>query len=94
MTFILSTAMWRLVTGGREPSSAIRSCVAELPRARAHRQGRPDEVRAQWEAMEDEIADLVDHLKRKLAQIDPGIVDRLSLARFVRFVEANSTALY
>ena len=53
-----------------------------------------DEVRAQWEAMEDEIADLVDHLKRKLAQIDPGIGDRLSLARFVRFVEANSTALY
>ena len=53
-----------------------------------------EEVRAQWEAMEDEIADLVDHLKRKLAQIDPGIGDRLTLARFVRFIEANSSALY
>lgn len=53
-----------------------------------------EEVRAQWEAMEDEIADLVDHLKRKLGQIDPGIGDRLTLARFVRFVEANSSALY
>ena len=52
------------------------------------------EVRAQWEGMEDEIADLVDHLKRKLAQIDPGIGDRLTLARFVRFIEANSSALY
>ena len=53
-----------------------------------------EEVRHQWEAMEDEIADLVDHLKRKLAQIDPGIGDRLTLARFVRFIEANSSALY
>ena len=53
-----------------------------------------EEVRAQWEGMEDEIADLVDHLKRKLAQIDPGIGDRLTLARFVRFIEANSSALY
>jgi hypothetical protein len=52
------------------------------------------EVRYQWEAMEDEITDLVDHLKRKLAQIDPGIGDRLTLARFVRFIEANSSALY
>ena len=53
-----------------------------------------EEVRAQWEGMEDEIADLVDHLKRKLAQIDPGIGDCLTLARFVRFIEANSSALY
>ena len=53
-----------------------------------------EEVRAQWEGLEDEIADLVDHLKRKLAQIDPGIGDRLTLARFVRFIEANSSALY
>ena len=53
-----------------------------------------EEVRAQWESMEDEIADLIDHLKRKLAQIDPGIGDRLTLARFVRFIEANSSALY
>ena len=56
--------------------------------------GESEEVRAQWEGMEDEIADLVDHLKRKLAQIDPGIGDRLTLARFVRFIEANSSALY
>jgi hypothetical protein len=53
-----------------------------------------DEIRNEWEGMEDEIADLVDHLKRKLGQIDPGIGDRLTLARFVRFIEANSSALY
>ena len=53
-----------------------------------------EEVRAQWEGMEDEIADLVDHLKRKLAQIDVGIGDRLTLAHFMRFIEANSSALY
>ena len=50
-------------------------------------------VRAEWEAYEDEVADLVDSLKRKLQQIDPGIGDQISLARFVRFVEANSSSL-
>jgi hypothetical protein len=52
-----------------------------------------DGVRAEWEAYEDEVADLVDSLKRKLQQIDPGIGDQISLARFVRFVEANSSSL-
>ena len=46
-----------------------------------------------WESMEDEIADLVDNLKRKLAQINPGCGDLINLARFVRFVEANSSSL-
>ena len=52
-----------------------------------------DGVRAEWEAYKDEVADLVDSLKRKLQQIDPGIGDQISLARFVRFVEANSSSL-
>ena len=51
------------------------------------------ETRSLLAESEDEVADLVDSLKRKLQQIDPGIGDQISLARFVRFVEANSSSL-
>ena len=51
------------------------------------------EVADEWYQHEDEVADMVDAIKRKLAQIDPGIGDQISLARFQRFVEANSTSL-
>jgi hypothetical protein len=52
-----------------------------------------DDVHDEWNAHEDEVADMVDAIKAKLAQIDPGIGDRITLARFTRFVEANSTSL-
>ena len=42
-----------------------------------------DEIQSKWEGMEDKITDLMDHLKRKLGQIDPGIGDRLTLTRFM-----------
>ena len=50
-------------------------------------------LRIIWESMEDEIADLVDNLKRKLAQINPGCGDLINLACFVCFVEVNSSSL-
>ena len=52
-----------------------------------------DSVCTEWEGMEDDIADLVDSLKRKLAQINAGIRDTITLAQFVCFVEVNSTSL-
>ena len=52
-----------------------------------------EDARDEWEQHEDAVADLVCAIKNKLAQIDPGIGDKISLARFVRFVEANSTSL-
>ena len=52
-----------------------------------------DDAETEWEASEEDVADLVDSIKRKLAQINPGIGDQITLARFVRFVESNSTAL-
>ncbi len=52
-----------------------------------------DDAETEWEAAEEDVADLVDSIKRKLAQINIGIGDQITLARFVRFVESNSTAL-
>ena len=46
-----------------------------------------------WQEAENDVLDLVESLKQKLAQIHPGIGDQLTLARFVRFIEANSTCL-
>jgi hypothetical protein len=56
-------------------------------------EGDDDDAETEWEAAEEDVADLVDSMKRKLAQINPGIGDQITLARFVRFVESNSTAL-
>ena len=51
------------------------------------------DVRHDWEAAEEDMLDLVESLRKRLAQISPGIGDRISLAKFVRFVEVNSTCL-
>ena len=52
-----------------------------------------EDAHDEWEQHEDAVADLVCAIKNKLAQIDPGIGDKISLACFVQFVEANSTSL-
>ena len=52
-----------------------------------------EDAETEWEAAEEDVADLVNSIKRKLGQINPGIGDQITLARFVRFVESNSTAL-
>lgn len=46
-----------------------------------------------WAEAEDDLYDLVESLKDKLAEIHPGIGDRVSLAKFVAFIESNSTCL-
>jgi hypothetical protein len=52
-----------------------------------------DDATETWQEAESDVLDLVESLKQKLAQIHPGIGDQLTLARFVRFIEANSTCL-
>lgn len=50
-------------------------------------------VQEEWETSVGDVGVLLDALKANLAQIDPGIGDRISLARFCAFVEANSSSL-
>ena len=52
-----------------------------------------DDATETWQEAESDVLDLVESLKQKLAQIHPGIGDQLTLARFVHFIEANSTCL-
>ena len=52
-----------------------------------------DDVQQVWEQAEDRVADMVEALKSKLDKISPGIGDRITLAKFCTFVEANSTCL-
>ena len=46
-----------------------------------------------WQEAENDVLDLVESLKQKLAQIHPGIRDQLTLVHFVHFIEANLTCL-
>ena len=59
----------------------------------AAEKGEEDDATETWQEAESDVLDLVESLKQKLAQIHPGIGDQLTLARFVRFIEANSTCL-
>ena len=52
-----------------------------------------DEATDLWQEVENDVLDLVESLKQKMAQIHPGIGDQLTLAHFVCFIEANSTCL-
>ena len=56
-------------------------------------ESEPDEAYQLWIEAEDDICDLVESLKEKLAEIHPGIGDRVSLSAFVRFIEQHSTSL-
>ena len=56
-------------------------------------ESEPDEAYQLWLEAEDDICDLVESLKEKLADIHPGIGDRVSLSAFVRFIEIHSTCL-
>ena len=52
-----------------------------------------DDAQQLWEQAEDRVADMVDAIKVKLEKIAPGIGDRITLAKFCAFVEANSTTI-
>ena len=50
-------------------------------------------VQEDWETSLNDVGELLESLKQDLAQIDPGIGDRITLAKFCAFIEANSSAL-
>ncbi len=50
-------------------------------------------VQEDWETSVGDVGELLESLKQDLAQIDPGIGDRITLAKFCAFIEANSSAL-
>ena len=50
-------------------------------------------VQEEWETSVGDVGELLEVLKQDLAQIDVGIGDRITLARFCAFIEANSSAL-
>ena len=50
-------------------------------------------VQEEWETSVGDVGELLDSLKQDLAQIDPGIGDKVTLAKFCAFIEANSSAL-
>ena len=50
-------------------------------------------VQEEWETSVGDVGELLDALKQDLAQIDPGIGDKVTLAKFCAFIEANSSAL-
>jgi hypothetical protein len=50
-------------------------------------------VQEDWETSVGDVGILLEQVKENLAQIDPGIGDRITLAKFCSFIEANSTAL-
>ena len=55
--------------------------------------GETETVQDAWEAAEDQVHELLIALKEQLACIDVGVGDRISLAKFVKFIEINSTSL-
>ena len=50
-------------------------------------------VQEEWETSVGDVGELLEALKQDLAQIDVGIGDRITLAKFCAFIEANSSAL-
>jgi hypothetical protein len=50
-------------------------------------------IQEEWETSVGDVGELLDSLKQDLAQIDPGIGDKVTLAKFCAFIEANSSAL-
>ena len=86
---------------GRESSAPNRSNSARKPPKEPQSQSEDDDteeegevsVQDEWETSVGDVGVLLEALKNNLAQIDPGIGDRITLAKFCAFVEANSSSL-
>jgi hypothetical protein len=50
-------------------------------------------VEEAWETSASDVLILMEHLKETLASIDVGIGDRITLVKFTKFIEQNSTNL-
>jgi hypothetical protein len=87
---------------GRESTIPNRSNSTRKPPKEPQSQSEDDEdteeegevsVQDEWETSVGDVGVLLEALKNNLAQIDPGIGDRITLAKFCAFVEANSSSL-
>ena len=50
-------------------------------------------VEEAWETSASDVLILMEHLKEALAAIDVGIGDKITLVKFTKFIEQNSTNL-
>ena len=50
-------------------------------------------VQEAWETSASDVLILMEHVKETLAEIDIGIGDKITLVKFTRFIEANSSNL-
>lgn len=83
---------------GREATLARAGSSVSRNREVSQSEGSEEEeeeisVQEDWETSVGDVGILLEQVKENLAQIDPGIGDRITLAKFCSFIEANSTAL-
>jgi hypothetical protein len=50
-------------------------------------------VEEAWDTSASDVLILMEHVKETLASIDVGIGDRITLSKFTKFIEANSSNL-
>jgi hypothetical protein len=77
------------------PSRTKSACKREpTPESEVESEGDEDiTVEEAWESSASDVLILMERLKEELADIDIGIGDKITLVKFTRFIEANSTNL-
>jgi hypothetical protein len=83
--------MGREATLARAGSSVSRN--REVSQSEGSEEEEEISVQEDWETSVGDVGILLEQVKENLAQIDPGIGDRITLAKFCSFIEANSSAL-
>lgn len=74
-------------------TESVAVSTAESEETETEMEESDEDAQTLWDNAEDRVADMVDALKAKLDNISPGIGDRITLAKFCKFVESNSTSL-
>ena len=75
---------------------APRRALSERPPTPSDESEDEDEgptVEEAWDTSASDVLILMEHVKETLASIDVGIGDRITLSKFTKFIEANSSNL-
>jgi hypothetical protein len=75
---------------------APRRTLSERPPTPSDESEDEDEgptVEEAWDTSASDVLILMEHVKETLASIDVGIGDRITLSKFTKFIEANSSNL-
>ena len=75
----------------RTKSGAKREPTPETPESEDEEEDLT--VEEAWESSASDVLILMEHVKETLAAIDIGIGDKITLVKFTKFIEANSTNL-